>query len=73
MIKIFELWVNIWFAAFVIMVVVGDGLWLWHFFKCLGVKGCNNRKCKFRNCCFRYKEMVTGEEAKRLLELIDKL
>lgn len=73
MMKLFELCGDIWFTFLVIMAVVGDGMWLWHFFKCLGVKGCNNRKCKFRKYCFRYKERLTDEEAKKLLELIDQL
>lgn len=73
MIKLFELLGEIWITVFVIMVVVGGGRWLWHFFKCQGIKGCNNRKCKFRNYCFRYDEKITEEEVKNLLQLIDKL
>lgn len=73
MIKLFEWWGDIWLAIVVIIVIVGDSLWLWHFFKCLGIKECNNRKCKFRNYCFRYNEKISEEEAKRLLQLIDKL
>lgn len=73
MINFFELWGDIWLIIFVVIVVVGDILWLWHFIKCWGVEECNNRKCKYRNYCFRYEEKLTEEEAKRLLELINEL
>lgn len=71
--KFFEIWGNIWLVIFVMVVILGDILWLWYFFKCMGIRECNNRKCKYRNCCFRYKERITEEEAKRLLALIEQL
>lgn len=71
MIKLFEIWGYIGLAIFFVTVVIGYFVLLWCFFKCMGVRECNNRKCKFRNCCFRYKEKLTEEEAKELLKLLD--
>lgn len=73
MIGIFELCGHILFTVVVIMVVVGDAVWLWHFLKCFGIEVCNNKKCRYRNWCFKYEEKLTEEEAQKLLELIEQL
>lgn len=39
--------------------------------RCMGIIRCYNKKCKFRHFCSRYKESITEEEAKELMELID--
>ncbi len=50
---------------------------LWYVFKCRGKKECFNRNClyaKFFDCYrYHYRGNITEEEAKELLEYLDRL
>ena len=57
---------------FTIIIVLGNIIRLWYFVKCLGVKSCNKRKCKYKEYCFRYYDVLTDEDVKELLKLLEK-
>lgn len=61
----------IWCTILTVIIIILDIIRLWYFFKCLGIRDCNNKKCKYNNFCFRYKGKLTKEECKKLLELLE--
>lgn len=56
---------------FTIIILIGNIIRLWYFVKCLKIKKCNNRKCKYKNNCFKYQDIITDEEKEELLRLLD--
>lgn len=71
MIELLKLLEFIWCAVLAVITIIWDIIWLWYFFKCFGIENCNNRKCKYKNYCFRYKGKLTEEECKKLLEILE--
>lgn len=59
--------------VFAAAVVIGNIVRLWYFFKCIGVKDCNNQECRYKEYCSRYKEIITEAEIERLKNLIDSM
>lgn len=57
---------------YLIMVILYGIVFLWHFIKCIGMKKCSNRSCKFHDYCFRYEDQITDEEIEILLNLLNK-
>lgn len=55
------------------VIIIGNILYLWYFIKCIGVKNCPLRKCKFHEYCFRYKEAWTKEDIEHIENLIEQL
>lgn len=59
------------FTVIVIIIVIAANLIrLWYFMKCLGVKSCKNRKCRYSKYCFRYHRGITEEEKEELLKYL---
>ncbi len=46
---------------------------LYYFIKCIKVKKCSNRKCRFNQYCYKYQEVLTKEEVDELNRMIDQL
>jgi len=45
----------------------------YYFIKCIKVKRCSNRKCRFNQYCYKYQEVLTEEEVDELNKMIDQL
>lgn len=56
---------------FAVVVVIGNIVRVWYFIKCIGVKDCNNKECRYKGYCYRYKEVITEAEIESLKNLID--
>lgn len=60
--------------AFLFIWIVSNCIFLYlHHFKCMDIKYCSNKKCKYKNLCHRYGGDITREEAEMLLEFLDSL
>lgn len=66
-----DICINAVWILFAVAVVIGNIIRVWYFIKCIGVKDCNNKECRYKGYCSRYKETITEEEIERLKNLID--
>lgn len=55
------------------VVIVANLVRLWIFLKCLGVKSCKNRKCRYNGVCFRYQGGITEEEKEELIKYLEQM
>ncbi len=62
----------VWLILLVI-VIVGNLIRLWYFMKCLGVKDCQNSKCRYSEYCFRHQDGITEEEKEELIKYLEQL
>ena len=53
--------------------IVSSMIMLWYFLKCIKVWKCSYGRCKYHNCCFKYKETYTKEDIERIQKLTDAL
>lgn len=56
---------------FTVVVVIGNIVRVWYFIKCIGVKDCNKKECRYKEYCSRYKDVLTEEEIESLKNYID--
>lgn len=56
---------------FEVVVVIGTIVRVWYFIKCIGVKDCKNKECRYREYCSRYNDVLTEEEIESLINYID--
>lgn len=57
----------------IVIVIVSNLIRLWYFMKCVGVKSCKNRNCKYSRFCFRHHGGITKEEKEELLKYLEQL
>lgn len=54
---------------------IGGSLWTLnmelHIFRCIHIRTCTDRTCKYRGFCDAYHETITPEEAEELLKMIE--
>ena len=54
-----------------VIIVIGDIVICWYRIKCIKVKKCTNRQCRYRGHCPKYKEVLTEEDRIKIQKLID--
>lgn len=57
------------YAAIVILCWI---VFLWHFIKCIRIKKCSDKNCKFHEYCLKYEGQITDKEIESLLNILDK-
>lgn len=54
----------------ILWIISTDIILLVMWIKCFKIKKCSNRKCLFRDICYKYVYEITSEERQRLLRKI---
>ncbi len=67
---ILHLFVIIFLILFFTMIIVFNVARFVYWIKCIKIKECSNRKCRFNVFCYKYYEKYTEEEIARLRKMI---
>lgn len=62
--------VVIFMILFIAMIVVFNVARFLYWIKCRKIKDCSDRSCRFKIFCYKYYEVYTEEEIKRLRKMI---
>ncbi len=68
---IVHLFVVIFLILFITMIVVFNVARFVYWLKCIKIKECSNRKCRFKIFCYKYCVKYTEEEIERLRKMIE--
>ena len=52
-------------------IVISNLMHVWYRVKCIRVKKCSNRQCRYRSHCPKYRDKLTGEDKQRIEKLLD--
>ena len=68
---IFHLLICIFMFLFVAMIVVFNVARVVYWIKCIRIKDCSKRSCRFKTFCYKYYESYSKEEIARLQKFLE--
>lgn len=57
----------------IFIIIIGNSIRIWYYIKCIKIKKCSKRQCRYREYCHKYAEVLTQQDKERIQMLIDQL